>query len=515
MLTQKGTDISMNIKDAKQELLHTIQIYTHKDAKGRFLMPAVRQRPLLLIGPPGIGKTAIMEQAARECGINLVSYTITHHTRQSAVGLPVVVKKNFQGREYSVTEYTMSEIIASVYEKIEQTGCKEGILFIDEINCVSETLVPTMLQFLQNKTFGTHPVPSGWVIAAAGNPVEYNRSAREFDIVTLDRVKRIDIEPDLDVWKEYACAKGLHPSVLSYLSLKKDHFYHIENTADRTCFVTARGWEDLSAILYGYEDMNFSPDENLIRQYLQDEEIARDFSSYYQLYAKYRQDYQISELLAGSLETSTTDRLCKMASAAPSDERLTVAGLLLDGWNTCFLDFQEKDLFTVALQDTLTQAKNALLHGSTLTDFAEQYRTSLKIRQKNHLLDNAEADRTDDIARILEHCLSDVRKNHISVPSDVIEVLRQALSQTAQERQNAAQQTSLALKNGFSFAENAFGNNSPEILFLISDLSHNPNAMAFIRNFGCEEYFRFNEKLKFQEERQNLLKEIDSVINES
>ena len=515
MLTQKGTDISMNIKDAKQELLHTIQIYTHKDAKGRFLMPAVRQRPLLLIGPPGIGKTAIMEQAARECGINLVSYTITHHTRQSAVGLPVVVKKIFQGREYSVTEYTMSEIIASVYEKIEQTGCKEGILFIDEINCVSETLVPTMLQFLQNKTFGTHPVPSGWVIAAAGNPVEYNKSAREFDIVTLDRVKRIDIEPDLDVWKEYACAKGLHPSVLSYLSLKKDYFYHIENTADRTCFVTARGWEDLSAILYGYEDMNFSPDENLIRQYLQDEEIARDFSSYYQLYAKYRQDYQISELLTGSLETSTTDRLCKMASDAPSDERLTIAGLLLDGWNTCFLDFQKKDLFAVALQNTLTQAKNALLHGTALTDFVEQYRTSLKIRQENHLLDNAEADRTDGIARILEHCLSDVRKNHISAPSDVIEVLRQALSQTARERQNAAQQTSLALKTGFSFAENAFGNNSPEILFLISDLSHNPNAMAFIRNFGCEEYFRFNEKLKFQEERQNLLKEIDSVISES
>ena len=85
MLTQKGTDISMNIKDAKQELLHTIQIYTHKDAKGRFLMPAVRQRPLLLIGPPGIGKTAIMEQAARECGINLVSYTITHHTRHSVM----------------------------------------------------------------------------------------------------------------------------------------------------------------------------------------------------------------------------------------------------------------------------------------------------------------------------------------------------------------------------------------------------------------------------------------------
>ena len=69
----------------------------------------------------------------------------------------------------------MSEIIASVYEYIEQTGKKEGILFIDEINCVSETLAPAMLQFLQNKTFGTHKVPQGWIIVAAGNPPAYNK----------------------------------------------------------------------------------------------------------------------------------------------------------------------------------------------------------------------------------------------------------------------------------------------------------------------------------------------------
>ena len=101
------------------------------------------------MGPPGIGKTQIMEQISRECEIGLVAYTITHHTRQSAIGLPFIQKKIYGGKEYSVTEYTMSEIIAAVYEKIEQSGMKEGILFIDEINCVSETLAPTMLQFLQ------------------------------------------------------------------------------------------------------------------------------------------------------------------------------------------------------------------------------------------------------------------------------------------------------------------------------------------------------------------------------
>lgn len=111
------------------------------------------------MGPPGIGKTQIMEQIARECGIALVSYTITHHTRQSAVGLPFIVKKNYGEEEFSVTEYTMSEIISSVYDKMEKTGLKEGILFIDEINCVSETLAPMMLQFLQGKTFGNQKVP--------------------------------------------------------------------------------------------------------------------------------------------------------------------------------------------------------------------------------------------------------------------------------------------------------------------------------------------------------------------
>ena len=61
------------------------------------------------------------------------------------MGLPFIEKKVYSGKEYSVTEYTMSEIIASIYDKMEETGLKEGILFIDEINCVSETLAPTML----------------------------------------------------------------------------------------------------------------------------------------------------------------------------------------------------------------------------------------------------------------------------------------------------------------------------------------------------------------------------------
>ena len=105
----------MNIQQAKEEILNTLRAYLQRDAQGEYCFPTVRQRPLLLMGPPGVGKTAVVEQAARETGIPLVAYTMTHHTRQSAVGLPRIAERDYCGMHFSVTEYTMSEIIGAVY----------------------------------------------------------------------------------------------------------------------------------------------------------------------------------------------------------------------------------------------------------------------------------------------------------------------------------------------------------------------------------------------------------------
>ena len=160
----------MNIQDAKEQIRRTVAAYLSKDAMGDYRLPAVRQRPLFLLGAPGIGKTAIMEQVASEMHIGLLSYSMTHHTRQSAIGLPMLVQRTYEGKTYTISEYTMGEIIAAVYDAMENQHQTEGILFLDEINCVSETLAPAMLQFLQYKTFGGHAVPAGWVVVLAGNP---------------------------------------------------------------------------------------------------------------------------------------------------------------------------------------------------------------------------------------------------------------------------------------------------------------------------------------------------------
>ena len=109
----------MNIKEAKDEIARSVEIYLDKNEFGEYNIPYMKQRPIFMIGAPGIGKTAIMEQIASELGIALVSYSMTHHTRQSAIGLPLIEERQYDGEAVKVSEYTMSEIIASVYRVME------------------------------------------------------------------------------------------------------------------------------------------------------------------------------------------------------------------------------------------------------------------------------------------------------------------------------------------------------------------------------------------------------------
>jgi len=85
--------------------------------------------------------------------------------------------------------------------------------------------------------------------------------------------------------------------------------------------VTARGWDDLSAMIKLYEAQGLTVDELLVEQYVQNGEIAKRFAMYYDLFTKYRSDYQIDRILNGSADAGLAER----AAAAPFDERVAPA----------------------------------------------------------------------------------------------------------------------------------------------------------------------------------------------
>ena len=318
----------MDIQSAKDQVKDAIRSYLDKDPAGNYVIPRNRQRPIMLIGAPGLGKTAIMSQIAAELDIGYVGYTITHHTRQSAIGLPMIETREYGGVEHPITRYTMSEIVASVYEAMETQSRREGILFIDEVNCVSETLSAAMLDLLQNKKFGPHPIPSGWVLVAAGNPPEFNSSAREFDIATLDRIRVIDVEPDTDVWLKYAMSAGIHDAVTYYLQVKPQNLLRIENTPDGPVFVTPRGWEDLSMVLREHERLGLDVGVDLISQYVRYPEIAAEFKRYMDFHRKYSEDHDVDAILDG--RAADPDAI----AGAGAEEKISLISVIIGRLNS-------------------------------------------------------------------------------------------------------------------------------------------------------------------------------------
>lgn len=497
----------MNIKEAKEQIRNAVISYSTKDQYGNAIIPISKQRPIFLVGAPGIGKTAIMEQIAQELDMALVSYSMTHHTRQSALGLPYIIDKKYGDQEYKVSEYTMSEIIASTYEAMEATNKKNGILFLDEINCISETLAPSMLQFLQYKTFGRHQVPEGWIIVTAGNPPEYNNSVKEFDIVIWDRLKKIEVEADYETWKEYAVNTNVHPVVTSYLNIKSSHFYSISTTVDGKSFVTARAWDDLSQMILLYEMNHLEVNYNLISQYLQDEKIAKDFSHYYQLFHKYQADYKVDSILDGT----SSDEIKTRAKNAKFDERLSLISLIMS-------QLDETISKTVELEETVKKAmadiKEIQLAEKTkeqsiqsFTNKIEAYKIELKQKDAANALSEEYKTQVYNTIELFNRVIEELKMSDDSKPSSIVKAMLQKQLTTLKELDQTSQN---ALNYCFEFFEEVF-EEGQEMLILVTEMTINKGISKYIYSHGCQKYYEHNKQLLFEDKQNELLEKIDAI----
>ncbi len=284
-----------NIARAKEAIKSGIKGYLLKDESGAYVMDEVNRLPFYLEGCPGIGKTQIVEQIANELDIGYVSFSLVHHTRNSLLGLPVITELE-NGDKY--TRYTMSEVIARVLEQVEQ-GKKEGVLLLDEFPCMSETILPAMLAFLQTKNIGTHHLPEGWVVVLCGNPPEFNKSARTFDSAIMDRIRKMEIEFEGKAFLEYAESIGLHPAILDYLKVHPGDMYRFIQKNKEMELVTCRGWENLSHMLDAYEILNQRVEVDDIRQFLKSEEIAIEFAAFKHNYSNLNNSQCIQDILQG------------------------------------------------------------------------------------------------------------------------------------------------------------------------------------------------------------------------
>ena len=136
-----------------------------------------------------------------------------------------------------------------------------------------------------------------------------------------------------------------------------------------------------------YEQLGFAIDYDFVVQYLQDEEIARDFAAYYELYNKYKNIYRKPEIIEGSIpENSMTIK------NAPFDEKLSLLGLLLDSLGQEFISYSRKKAAQEAFFEQLGFLRSDLKEGrgsgkEILERQISSYDTMITHRKKAGMID--------------------------------------------------------------------------------------------------------------------------------
>ena len=297
--------------------------------------------------------------------------------------------------------------------------------------------------------------------------------------MTLDRVKKIDVEADFDAWKEYAYEADMHPAVISYLNNRKNHFYKIETTVDGKHFATPRGWDDLSQIIKVYEELDLTVDRELVVQYIQFPKIAKDFANYLELYYKYQTDYRIEEILSGQ----TQEVMLKKIGHASFDERLSVIGLLLsrlgENFRNIYLEDSVVGKVFVCLKHVLSDEVAEEDRLTVLQSEAEGMRIHWERKRRAELLDRREDTIFQRAIRSMDECVNVVQNGVVS------DRIREWFGAKSDALEAHREQTGEMLEHVFDFMEAAFGS-SQEMVVFVTELNVSFYATGFLQEYEAK-----------------------------
>jgi MoxR-like ATPase len=158
-------------------------------------------RPVLLVGRHGVGKSAILEQAAQELGIGFLVRDLSLMEPPDLVGLPKM--------DESVTRFLPPAFLPT-------TG--RGLLVFEELNRCERFMRAPCLQLLTSRSLNDYMLPPGWLPVAAINPDDAGYEVEQLDSALSSRFVVIDVEPDLEEWLHWARAGGIHPDVTAYVA---------------------------------------------------------------------------------------------------------------------------------------------------------------------------------------------------------------------------------------------------------------------------------------------------------
>ena len=186
--------------------------------------------PVMLWGPPGVGKSQLISQIADEYDVAMIDIRLSQMEPSDLRGIPFRV------------ENSVEWAVPSLLPDAKRHGNK-GILFLDEITSAPPTVSAAAYQLILDRRLGEYTVPAGWVIFAAGNRQGDRGVTYTMPAPLANRFSHYEFSVHLDDWVNWAWKNGIDERVIAFLRFRPELLFDFDPAHNPVAFPSPRSWE--------------------------------------------------------------------------------------------------------------------------------------------------------------------------------------------------------------------------------------------------------------------------------
>lgn len=197
--------------------------------------------PVMVWGPPGIGKSQIVAQVAAHHRVPMIDVRLSQMEPSDLRGIPFRVGD------------TVEWAVPGLLPDAERHGAN-GILFLDEITSAAPSVSAAAYQLILDRSLGAYAIPAGWAIFAAGNRQGDRGVTYTMPAPLANRFSHFELEVNLDDWVAWAHRNAIDERLIAFLRFRPELLFDFDPAHNAMAFPSPRSWEFAHRALQKFDD---------------------------------------------------------------------------------------------------------------------------------------------------------------------------------------------------------------------------------------------------------------------